>query len=212
MRIADMGSGNTSQNNYNYIKKMINAIAEVDPERKFILKWQIFKEAQPNIPLFHECFEYAYKYAEDLGYKTTASVFDKESLDFLLQFDPCFVKIANRPDLYWLIGEVPNNIDVIVSYTRNYRKDEINLEKPIIANKLLYCISEYPTTELKYRESFFVHELKQGISDHTNNFNMYLKYKPEVYEFHFKLPNSTGLDAGEFARTPEQIKEVYEEL
>lgn len=211
MRIVDMGSGNSCMNDYNYIRKMIDAIAEVDPDRKFILKWQIFKSAPPNISLFPECFEYAYAYAKKLNYKTTASVFDKESLDFLLQFDIPFVKIANRPDLYWLNGEVPRKIPTIISINGEYNEYIYNHEEYDI-HYLLSCISKYPATLKEYEKQFNKTELSTGISDHSIDFSMYLKYRPEVYEFHFKLPNSTGLDAGEFARTPEQIKEVYKEI
>ena len=119
MRILDMGSGNTSKNDINIIKKMIDALAEVDPERKFIIKYQLFKDAPPNIPLEQGKFSFAHGYATGKGYKTTASVFDIESLNFLLQFDPCFVKIANRPDLYWLIGEVPRKIPIIIRTIEN---------------------------------------------------------------------------------------------
>jgi hypothetical protein len=60
-------------------------------------------------------FEYAYYYARDKGYKTTASVFDEFSLYCLLKYNIPFVKIANRPDLYWLAGEVPRKIPVYMS-------------------------------------------------------------------------------------------------
>ena len=46
------------------------------------------------------------------------------------------------------------------------------------------------------------------ISDHTTDFQLYNKYKPKIYECHYKLEDSTGLDAGEFARTPEQLAEI----
>ena len=113
MRILDFSSGNTCKNNVDIIKKMIDALAEVDTERKFTIKWQLFQKAPPNIPLTQQNFHFAYHYAKQLGYETTASIFDKESLDFLSWFNPCFIKIANRPDLYWLIGEVPRKIPVL---------------------------------------------------------------------------------------------------
>ena len=208
MVIADMGSGNTSLNDYNYIRKMIDAIAKVDPERKFILKWQLFKSASPNISLLPECFEYAYKYAENLGYKTTASVFDKESLDFLLQFDIPFVKIANRPDLYWLIGEIPRKISAVISWNKLWMSDIPNF----IKNKdhILYCVSKYPANIKEYE-----HYPKVGfsISDHTTSWDLFLKYIPETYEFHFCLNHDEkNPDGGLFARTPEQISEVYDLL
>ena len=211
MRILDMGSGNTSKNDITIIKKMIDALAEVDPERKFIIKWQLFKDVPPNIPLEQKKFAFAYYYAESLGYKITASVFDIASLEFLLIYNIPFVKIANRPDLYWLIGEVPRKIPVIVSYNGKYN-DYLYSHDEYDINYELCCISEYPTNINKYNTNFEIFELKQGISDHTSDWQLYLKYRPEIYECHFKLPDSTGPDAGSFARTPDDIKNIYEEL
>lgn len=210
IRILDLGSGNTCRNNPGIIHKMIDAIAEVDPKRKFILKFQLFQEAPPNIPLSWDCFVIAYDYAQKAGYKTTASVFDKESLNFLLKFDVPFVKLANRPDLYWLIGKVPRKIPVVVSYSH---------ENNFISNILfgnnqnyLCCVSEYPAIIDQYENRFDRDSLRDGISDHTENWQLFRDYRPQIYECHFKLPDSTGPDAGVFARTSQQISEIYEEL
>jgi hypothetical protein len=37
---------------------------------------------------------------------------------------------------------------------------------------------------------------------------LFRKFEPEIIEMHYKLPDSTGLDAGPFARTPEQLAEI----
>ena len=170
MRILDMGSGNTSKNDINIIKKMIDSVAEVDPERKFIIKWQLFEDAPPNVLLFLECFEYAYHYAKQLRYKTTASVFDIESLNFLLQFDVPFIKLANRPDLYWLIGEVPRRISVIASFSFNntkdllaFRKYNFNFHHPNNIDKCLFCVSKYPATMKDYEDLFGEENLHRGM-------------------------------------------------
>jgi hypothetical protein len=47
-----------------------------------------------------------------------------------------------------------------------------------------------------------------AISDHTTSWDLFNKYNPEIIEWHYKLSDSIGLDAGDFARTPEQLKEV----
>ena len=212
MRILDMGSGNTCRNDINIIKKMIDSIAEVDPERKLVLKWQLFKEAPPNYPLAKSNFNWAYNYALDLGYQTTASVFDVGSLHFLLIHNPSFVKIANRPDLYWLIGEVPRKIEIVLSYKSSHALDKYDDIENEEINYLLCCISKYPAKLGSYEKKFNKSCLKRGISDHTTDWQLFRKYKPEFYECHFKLLDSTGPDSGEFARTPEQISEIYEEL
>jgi len=73
-----------------------------------------------------------------------------------------------------------------------------------------------------------------GVSDHTENWDLYnaIKHhyfieshawhndieerkkcaernlKDRIFEWHFKLNDSIGLDAGDFARTPEMLREV----
>lgn len=212
MRILDMGSGNTCKNNPDTILRMIKILSIIDPKKKFILKWQLFKKAGDNIPLLPSVFSYAYNIAMDYGFETTASVFDIKSLNYLLQFDIPFVKIANRPDLYWLIGEVPRKIEIVLSYKSSHALDKYDDIENEEINYLLCCISKYPAKLGSYEKKFNKSCLKRGISDHTIDWQLFRKYKPKIYEYHFKLPDSTGPDAGEFARTPEQISEIYEEL
>jgi len=202
MFILDMSSGNLCNNSTVIIEKMINAVAEIDHKRIIILKWQLFKEAGNNIPLDREIFRYAYEYAKDLGFKTTASVFDIDSLNFLLQFDISFVKIANRPDLYWLIGKVPREIPVIVSGQKVYYNSDG-----------LCCISKYPATMEEYEQNFMENDLRSGISDHTCSWELFRKYHPENYECHFCLSHDPqNPDGGMFARLPSDIKEIYNDI
>jgi hypothetical protein len=206
--ILDMGSGNSCRNDQTIIKRMIDAVAEIDHKRIITLKWQLFIDEGQNVPLSHINFQYAYNYARLLGFKTTASVFDIPSLNFLLQYDISFVKIANRPDLYWLVGKVPREINVIVSSTK---EDSNNFAwTPIL--EYMCCISKYPCNAKDYQDEFNITDLWRGISDHTCDWKLYRKCRPDNYEVHFKLPDSTGLDAGEFARTPDMLKEIYNDI
>ena len=203
MIILDFGSGNTCKNNRHIIKRMIDELAAVDTgKHEVVIKWQLFKDAPPNIPLQLDVFDYAYNYAKGKGYQTTASVFDMDSLQFLLTYDIPFVKLANRPDLYWLAGEVPRKIPVYTSVHWGGVATETD------KHKTLCCISKYPAEHLDYATDFTPIALSRGISDHTTDFTLYHKYKPEIYECHYKLADSTGPDAGLFARTPEQLREV----
>lgn len=206
--ILDAGSGNTCQNDKKIVKKMLDELKKVDTgKHTIIIKWQLFKEAGKNIPLEHEIFKYAYDYAKKLGYKTTSSVFDKESLDFLLQFDIPFIKIANNRDFDYLIGEIPRKIPVYVSYGDI---DDIKIMKYKDNVKKMLCISEYPAEIEDYEQFNLEYYVKNGygISDHTTDFYLFNKYQPSFVEWHYKLSDSTGLDAGEFAKTPQQLKEV----
>ena len=202
--ILDLSGGNICRNNYATIQWMIDEIAGVDPDRKFILKFQLFERAGNNIPLFQSCFVKAYEYAEKLGYQTTASVFDINSLNFLMNFDVPFIKIANRPELYHLIGEVPRKIPVLTSV-----KDQWYNPIDVQFSNTLACVSNYPAKIEYYEKNFSVNILKAGISDHTEGWDLFEKYLPRIYECHFCLEHdNNNPDAGPFARTPEMLKKI----
>jgi sialic acid synthase SpsE len=198
--ILDCGSANTCQNDKATVEKMIKEIAYVDSGRHQVyLKWQLFKDAPPNIPLDHDVFRHAYEYADRFAYQTTASVFDLESMRFLMGFDVPFVKIANRPDLYYLAEY--STVPVYVSTSQSgfdLPNGEINLA----------CISNYPATLEMYEDAFTMDELRY-ISDHTPGWDLYRKYLPKIIEKHYvherRLDNP---DAGMFAVTPTELAEV----
>ena len=205
MIILDFGSGGTAKNDATIVKRMIDELAAVDTgKHTIVIKWQLFTDCPPNIPLQLDVFDYAYNYAKVKGYQTTASVFDMDSLQFLLTYDIPFVKLANRPDLYWLAGEVPENIPVYYSVGDRFAEQDLGEGQ----DELLYCVSKYPATVSDYEDTFPAGGLCYAISDHTTDFTLYHKYKPVIYECHYKLNDSTGPDAGLFARTPEQLKDV----
>jgi sialic acid synthase SpsE len=78
----------------------------------------------------------------------------------------------------------------------------------------LICVSEYPSNIEKYQniineiESLLECKLSLNISDHTVGLDLYKRYKPRIWEKHFRLPESTGLDAGPFAIKPEELREI----
>ncbi|HSW61890.1 MAG TPA: N-acetylneuraminate synthase family protein [Dissulfurispiraceae bacterium] len=201
MIILDCGSGNSCKNRIDYACGMVKAIAEIGLPAPVIVKWQLFKRAGDNAPLSLEVFERAYKYAEIMGLRTTASVFDEESLDYLLTFNVPFVKIANQPASKAMLASAEKKMA-----GRGYVLVSTDDPKSDAKNKL-YCISEYPAKAKDYIDRFG-DKLKAGISDHTADFELFKKYSPKVYECHFKLNDTTGPDAGPFARTPESFKEI----
>ena len=210
--ILDFGSGNTCRNQFIIIKKMIEELAEVDTHKhEVIIKWQLFQSAGENIPLNSTCFRFAYDYAKHIGYQTTASVFDIESLELLLDHDIPFVKIANNRKLDWLIGEVPRKVPVYVSAsgTQTIRDKSEWFGLSVYNGHIMKCISKYPADireyEIKYDKWLSVNG---PISDHTIGLELFKKYEPDIWEKHYKLPDSTGLDAGTFAITPEELREI----
>lgn len=207
MVIADFGSGNTCKNDVAYVRRMIDELAAVDPGRKATIKWQLFKpESAPHcIRLEPAVFESAYRIAHGFGYKTTASVFDSASLGLLLTYDVPFVKIAAREWCYPLIDLVPRGVPVVVSVVNMRDAIKYTIAENV---RVMCCVPEYPAAAETYEELFTPEMLHRGISDHTSNLDLWRKYKPETYERHYKLPDSTGADAGPFASTPEEWAEV----
>jgi sialic acid synthase SpsE len=211
--ILDFGSGNTCKNDLSIAKQMIDELKSIDTSKhEIIIKWQLFEKAGSNIPLCCNVFIQAHIHAASLGYKTTASVFDKKSLEFLLQFDIPFIKIANRRDLDWLIGEVPRKIPVYVSVGSMPEGETLLYGYPNYINQnrdvALFCVSQYPASIEEYERRFSKGSLKYAISDHTIGLELFKKYQPRIWEKHYKLSDSTGLDAGPFAITPEELREV----
>ena len=202
--ILDFGSGNTCRNDIKILFPMIDALAKIDKKRVCIIKWQLFKDAGNNCPLSETIFDIAYHYAADKGFKTTASVFDYKSLKFLLKYDIPFVKIANDKKLYKIIDYIPKEMPVVISHNGV----DVVMETFFHKINFLSCVSKYPSDIEQYEKIFSQDDLHHGISDHTCNSELYQKYNPNFYECHFKLPSSTGLDAGPFARTPQKIMEM----
>ena len=202
--VLDLGSGNSCRNNPQRVADTIHAVKNADNgKHTIILKWQIFKKAGINIPLDEVCFWKAYGLAAELGYKTTASVFDRESLKFLLNFDVPFVKIANDRSLDYLIGEIPRRLPVYYSIS------SVNESKRPRELIYLACVSKYPANLIDYIPLM---GLCPGLSDHTVGTELVKMWRPEIFEKHFVLERSDdNPDGGPFAITPAELKEFLEE-
>jgi len=197
--ILDLGSGNTCRNDHGIIEEMIYAIKSIDTgKHEVILKWQLFESAPPNVPLKHEAFEYAYRIGAILGYETTSSVFDKQSLAFLLKFDIPFVKIACRPELYKLAPDC--GVSVYGSY--------YDFEPGVYVDTCLACVPKYPALLKDYEDRFTPGQLKI-VSDHTVGWRLFNKYRPDIIEKHFVLErDEKNPDSGPFAVTPKELEQI----
>ena len=203
MIILDMGSGETCNNDFGEVKRMIegvpNTLADV------FIKWQLFEDIPPLPPLKHDVYLYARDIAERRGFATGSSVFDEASLEFLLSTDPAFVKIACRPHLYPLLEKIPKAVPIVVSVGNDY--DHRMIERSYPRAMILCCVAKYPAEYVDFA-GFSDEYLRAGISDHTEDWRLHDLYKPEVYECHYKLEDSTGLDALPFSRTPKQLEAI----
>ena len=199
-------SANTHRNDMRYVKRMIDNIKSIDTgKHEIIFKHQLFEKAGANLPLDHAVFDYAYEYAKHSGYKTTSSVFDIASLSFLLKYDPCFVKIANNRKLDWLIGEVPRRVPIYVSVGDGTEGRRMDYE----VNRILHCVSKYPSTIEDYETAFFSGEVKFAISDHSIGLDLFKKYQPQIWEKHYVLEHDeNNLDGGLFATTPTELEAI----
>lgn len=214
--ILDMGSGLTCKNDPRQVRDMISAVdANDNRKHEIILKWQLFRKFGELAPLHPGVFAAAAEFADMLGYATTASVFDRESLAFLSQFHIPFVKIACLEDRLYLGEEGAHEgyweVPVVASYdSLRYRR--------ILEDKgwhRLACVREYPATVAAYEERHTVESLTEGISDHTDHTDgmMLLRaYRPKLYETHFCLDTQTGPDTGPFALRPAQLARMLEEI
>jgi sialic acid synthase SpsE len=205
--ILDLGSANSHHNDWGVLATMIDAIIGIDSKkREVIFKHQLWAADNPqgrNERLKWGLFDYAHEYAQKNGYKTTASVFDIASLQFLLDHSVPFMKLANRPDLWWLLGEVPRKVPAYIS---NYPNDCRWKDAGTIVS--LACVSKYPATLGEYE---LIPNLRGflGISDHTAGLELWRKYQPPIWEKHYVLQHDeTNLDGGAFAITPQELQEV----
>lgn len=212
--ILDFGSGSTCRNDKAIVKRMIDELAKVDAHRATVyIKWQLFSSVPaPVPPLDHDVYAYAVNYALEHDYLTSASVFDEIQLEYLLRFRGIslpFIKIACRPEKYRLITKMPYEIPIYVSVEGGLWSEYLKREHPERVDwlKFLYCVPEYPAKQETY-ERLFGDLLHYGISDHSPDLRLYEDYTPRVYERHYKLADSTGLDAGSHASTPEQLKAI----
>jgi hypothetical protein len=199
MIIFDIGSGNTLRNTEEACK-IIKTIRELNINDSYV-KFQLFRKAGNNIPLSEEVFERATRYCHIVNMPYGVSVFDEPSLDLAIHSGAlCFLKLANNKELHHLISKAPDVDRWIISTD----DPDYKIDRPL--SDIIYCVSKYPATNKEY-ETRFGDKLKLGISDHTNNFGLFHKYLPKIYEFHFRLSETVGLDSGEFAKTEEQVKE-----
>jgi len=203
MIILDCGSGETCKNDVDYVHKMIDAIPA--SKKDVVIKWQLFEFIPPLIRLEIEVYLEAQRYGREKGYRVGASVFDQESLEKLLDAQADFVKIACRPHLYWMLDEIPRSIPTIVSVPDI--TTFMRMEDKYADIDVMCCVADYPAQPLTYI-STFKDFLYKGISDHTEDWGLYGRYQPEIYECHYCLPDSTGPDAADFARRPSDLLEI----
>jgi sialic acid synthase SpsE len=217
-------SANTFKNDIEYFKRMVDEIIKIDSKKyKIIFKTQLFSP-ESEVAKINKCLNPAtftgmYTYCKGKEYQLTSSVFDKFSLDFLLLHDIPFVKIACRPEMYFLIGRIPREIQVYISQDL---RDGVN-SIPYYGNEeILDCIPEYPAHINDYKKIFKFGRPFLNISDHTQGtelFNKFIEYHNDlqiednkmksIFEMHYVLEREKdNPDSGPFAKTINELKEI----
>lgn len=180
-----------------------------------------------------ECLSYdewrlVYKYSEEKGIKFTASVFDIESVDFLVELGVPFIKLASsdlnnkalisyiaKKGVPLIISTGMANIDEIKASVETYTTygDIENLT-------VLHCVSVYPCAlenTLLHKINLFKKELNCniGFSDHTLNSKAAIAATVlgvKFVEKHYTLDKSMDGFDHLYASDPEEFKEYVKDL
>lgn len=211
--IFDVGSASLSNNDKFYYDRLVDMLCDLFPIRywkRVVLKAQLFVDRLWGVLLDRRVFEYFKSIAQKEGFQVTASVFDQESLEYLIEDKNIpFVKIAAIKELYPLIAKVPRKTAVVVSVTDSFEWSR--LQEAFPDTVLMACVRQYPSLVKQYEGMFQREVLREGISDHSirdASFALFDTYNPRVYERHIAL-NETRKDKDRmYASYEEDIKEL----
>jgi len=178
--ILDLGQGTSTGNDRAYVEDLMNQLPA-----GVVAKFQLFTDLPHLDPLDRDVFTIAYEIGQDRGIPVTASVFDTDSLEFLMDFDPVFVKIACNLKWYGLIDKVPILTPVLISARDKRDYEDMRYEFAYRPVGVMCCIPEYPANMRQYDYSHNEWDLKGSISDHTTDLELVSKYKPLIWERHY---------------------------
>lgn len=171
-------------------------------------------------------FEKLKIYCDKKGIIFFSTPFDNESVDFLAKIKVKLFKISSfDTSNYELIDHIiSKKIPTIISTGLSSQKEISNILNKFnsrnIKTHLLHCISSYPNKEensflsnIQYFKEKFNCDV--GLSDHTNNIKTsiysYL-LGSRIFEKHFKLSKSDKCVDSSVSITPNQMKQLSEEL
>lgn len=202
--IADIGSCHMAKKEY--CKEAIDLAVET---KCWAIKFQLFKDPKPNIPLPREWWGELVEYAKD-RIIIFASVFDNEALELLRQYKSPYIKFPYpMRNQYLAMGEASKFSKVIVSCGPQ------DLEGHYKGFIKLFCIPEYPVL---YKVDFDI--IKQygfnGFSDHT--IGWYQTFEAistgaEYIEKHITLDHKDiNCPDNKFALKPAELTEMMSSL
>lgn len=227
MLICDIGINHNGS--MSYVFDVIKNLAEINrnTETEVVLKFQkrtinhVFTKEHLDSPscfkdetwrdtwnrweLSEVQYDLIEKECKRLGLKWSASVWDKAALDFIMNYNPPFIKIASASladesllaYVKYLTILMPT--EVIMSLGMSIQEqiwDAINLVNPDV---LMHCTSSYPTPyeeiNLKHIEELFDYGKTVGFSSHSDIYPSILaivKYNVKYLEHHITLDKDAG--------------------
>jgi sialic acid synthase SpsE len=185
---------------------------------KLISQYELLKEYELDFSEFEELFDYAKKQDIELFF----SVFDEESLDFVVDLGVNLIKISS--------GEVTNipfiekisqkRLPIIISTgacTLDELTQAVNTIKKYTQDIiLLHCVTNYPTkassVNLKMIESLKrLFNLPVGFSDHTSGIEIAQAARvlgAQLIEKHFILDKRQNTPDKQVSITPKELKRL----
>jgi sialic acid synthase SpsE len=178
--IAEIGQNHNGD--ISLAKEMINMCAEGGAD---YAKFQLYDAKDLFSPVDNPWYEYNLKteikhnqflelneYCEQIGIKFMASVFDTKRLDWLIDANADYVKIASRSihDQKLLQAAVESQLKLIVSLGHWEGRDfPMMFDQIRDQTSFLYCVAKYPTRieEINFANVEFSSKKYAGFSDHT---------------------------------------------
>lgn len=171
------------------------------------IKFQLFKDIKPNIPLNYDWIPILKKTADECGIELFASVWDMEGLEILRDSGCKSIKFAHSQRNSDLIGFALQHFEHVY-VSMDY------MDYPIENAVNLFCIPKYPVySELNFDCIF---DRFHGFSDHTLGYAQTVKavrHGARYIEKHFRLDNTDmRIPDARFALTTKQVKEMIDEI
>lgn len=172
------------------------------------VKFQLFKDIPPNIPLPYEWWPDIAKRGREAGIEVFASVWDRDGIDLLAENGAKSVKFSYSQS---------QNIGLTLAACGRFETEYFSYDMMNHPGKnskyegdvWLYCVPEYP---VRYQVSFDgVFSLFDGFSDHTLSIHQSVNAfccGAKCLEKHFSLNRGIGCPDQRFAITPDELKQL----
>ena len=201
------------------IEKLLNKKSIEKPFIKFPTVGTTQNEVRPKLEFSFSEYKDLFEYSKSLGLIPFATVFDHSSLDFLLNLNPSFLKIASHSSSdYSLINSVIESQLPFMISTGGLKKFERDILLGLLPKDrtiLMHCVSSYPSSPneqfLNTIPEFTKQGFVTGFSTHETGYLASLisaSLGAKFIERHITLSNaSIGFDHG-ISMEPDEFKKL----